>query len=99
MSSAVAIRRVSSLPFQKLNDEVLVVDPKTREVHLLNSTATRIWDLLETPRTPDELLAALTQEFDAPADSLRADVQALLGELGQKGLVGADLEQTPVAEG
>ena len=93
MSRDVALRRVSSLPFQKLNDEVLVVDPKTREVHLLNVTATRIWDLLEISRTPDELLAALTQEFEAAPDALRADVEALLGELGQKGLVGADLER------
>lgn len=95
---ATALRRVSSLPFQKLNDEVLVVDPKTREVHLLNATATRIWDLLEIPHTPDELLATLSMEFDAPADALRADVEALLGELGQKGLVDADIERTPTTD-
>ena len=86
-----ALRRVSSLPFQKLNEEVLVVDPKTREVHLLNSTATRIWDLLATPHTPDELLAVLIEEFDAPPEALRADIETLLGELGAKGLVGADM--------
>ncbi len=94
-----AFRRVSSLPFQKLNEEVLVVDPKTREVHLLNVTATRIWDLLETPRTHDELLAALTEEFDATPETLRADVDALLSELGQKGLVGADPEQITAHDG
>lgn len=85
------LRRVSSLPFQKMNDEVLVVDPRTREVHLLNATATRIWDLLESPRTPDQISAALEEEFDAPAEVLRADVAASLAELSAKGLVGADL--------
>jgi PqqD family protein of HPr-rel-A system len=92
MSSATPLRRVSTLPYQKLNDEVLVVDTKTREVHLLNATATRIWDLLETPRTPDELLACLTEEFDASPDQLRADLETLLGELASKGLVGSDSE-------
>ena len=93
MTDDAALRRVSSLPYQKLNDEVLVVDPKTREVHLLNSTATRIWELLETPHTPDELLVALTREFDAPEEALRADIETLLGELGAKGLVDADISQ------
>jgi PqqD family protein of HPr-rel-A system len=85
-----ALRRVSSLPFQKLHEEVLVVDPRTRQVHLLNTTATRIWDLLETPHTPDELLAVLTEEFDAPPELLKGDVEALLSELAAKGLVGDD---------
>lgn len=84
------LRRVSSLPFQKLNDEVLVVDPRTREVHLLNATATRIWDLLQDPLTPAQLLVTLSEEFDAPLESLRSDLQTLLAELGSKGLVGAD---------
>ena len=87
------LRRVSSLPFQKMNDEVLVVDPRTREVHLLNVTATRIWDLLETPRTAGEIALVLAEEFDAPAEVLRADVEASLSELGAKGLVGADHAQ------
>ena len=90
MLAATPLRRVSILPHQKLNDEVLVVDTRTREVHLLNATATRIWDLLETPRTPDELLATLTEEFDAAPDQLRADLEALLAELASKGLVGSD---------
>lgn len=87
------LRRVSSLPFQKLNDEVLVVDPRTREVHLLNVTATRIWDLLETPHTADQILAVLTEEFEAPPEALRTDLTTLLAELSSKGLVGADAVQ------
>lgn len=87
---SVVLRRVSSLPFQKMNNEVLVVDPRTREVHLLNATATRIWDLLEDALTADQVLAALTEEFDATPESMRADVTAMLVELGAKGLVGAD---------
>lgn len=96
--SAVPLRRVSSLPFQKMNDEVLVVDPRTREVHLLNATATRIWELLATPRTSEELAAALAEEFDAPEAVLRADLAASLAELGEKGLVGPDLSAAGAGE-
>ena len=98
MTHGPLLRRVSSLPFQKMNDEVLVVDPRTREVHLLNVTATRIWDLLESPRTSEEISTALAEEFDAPAEVLRADVAASLAELSAKGLVGADLGPDGEAE-
>jgi Uma2 family endonuclease len=90
--SSTALRRVSFLPYQKLDEEVLVVDPRTREVHLLNLTATRIWELLEKAHTPDELVLALSEEFEAPVEALRADVEVLLADLGAKGLVGVDAE-------
>jgi len=90
IASSTALRRVSFLPYQKLDDEVLVVDPRTREVHLLNLTATRIWELLEKAHTPDELVLALSEEFEAPVEALRADVEVLLADLGAKGLVGLD---------
>ena len=82
--------RVGSLPFQRLKDEILVVDPKNRRVHLLNATATRVWELLGAPLTEGELVARLGAEFDAPAEALRADVAALLDDLGKKGLVAED---------
>jgi len=87
MIEASAIRRIGSLPFQKMNDETLVVDPKTREVHLLNATASRVWELLATPQTLGDLVGSLGREFDAPAETLRADVTALLHELSGKGLI------------
>lgn len=92
MNPAVRMARVTSLPFQTLNDETLVVDPRTREVHLLNPTATRIWDLLARPQTADALAATLAEEFEAPLDAIRTDVQGLLGELSAKGLVGEAIE-------
>ena len=36
-------QRDPGLPFQTLEEETIVVDPKTREVHLLNDTAARVW--------------------------------------------------------
>ncbi len=87
MTDEAAFRRPGSLPFQKMNDETLVVDPKTREVHLLNPTASRVWDLLASPQTVGDLVGALGREFEAPEELLRADVTALLEELAGKGLI------------
>jgi PqqD family protein of HPr-rel-A system len=79
--------RDPELPHQKLDEETIVVDPARREVHLLNETAARVWELCETPRSLDELVDALADEYDAADDELRASVAELLNALGEKRLV------------
>jgi PqqD family protein of HPr-rel-A system len=82
-------KRDPGLPYQKLDEETIVVDPRSREVHLLNETAARIWELLESPHSVDELAAALGQEYDAPAGELRAGVEEVVGGFRDKGLLAA----------
>ena len=77
-------RRDNALPFQRLEEDTIVVDPKRREVHLLNETAARVWELLEAPRTLDEIVAELADEYDAPDDELRSGVSELIAELAEK---------------
>lgn len=86
-------RRVAALPFQTLAEETLVVNPRTREVHLLNVTATRVWELLASPRTSDDLLGTLSSEFDAPAAEMARDLEVLLADFAKKELV----EREPAA--
>ncbi len=80
-------QRESGVPHQKLDEETIVVDPRTREVHLFNDTAARIWELLESPQTIDELTAALADEYDAPDDEVRTSVEETLAQLRDKGLL------------
>ncbi len=80
-------QRDPSLPFQAMEEEVIVVDPGTRQVHLLNATAARIWTLLLRAHSLGELVAALEEEFEATPDELRAEVQALLAEMTEKHLL------------
>ena len=80
-------RRDPGLPHQKLDEETIVVDPARREVHLLNETAARVWELCETPRSLDDLVVALADEYDADDSELRASVAELLSSLGDKQLI------------
>jgi PqqD family protein of HPr-rel-A system len=80
--------REPTLPFQRLDEEAIVVDPRTREVHLLNETGARIWELLEEASTVDELVEALADEYEGAApDALRAEVEGFIADLGGKGLI------------
>lgn len=79
--------RDPGLPYQTLDEDTIVVDPRSREVHLFNDSAARIWELLASPRTVADLTDALAEEYDAPADELRAAVEETLAALAAKGLL------------
>ncbi len=80
--------RDPTLPFQRMDEETIVIDPRAREVHLLNETAARIWELLETPTSVDELCEALADEYEgASPAAVRAEVEGFLSDLGGKGLL------------
>jgi hypothetical protein len=84
-----AWRRDPGVPFQQLEEETVVVDPSRRQVHLLNDTAARIWDLLSTPQSVTDLVTALGEEYEAPEDELREAVEEAVRDLGEKGLLQA----------
>lgn len=52
-----------------------------------NSTATRIWALIDQPRRLSELRDDLMREFDVDAATCEAELKALLDELAADGLV------------
>lgn len=87
MDSGTRLRRNLDLPYRGLDDEAVVVNPRSREVHLLSPTAARIWELLATERTLGDLLQALGAEFDGAPDEIRQSVEAFLRELEDKQLV------------
>jgi hypothetical protein len=53
----------------------------------LDGVGLRIWSLLGTPHTVDELCRELGQEFDVEPDVCRDDVRVFLEELVEAGLV------------
>ena len=80
-------KRDPELPYQKLDEETIVVNPRSREVHLLNETAARVWELLASPLSLDALAAALGDEYDAPVGDLRTCVEELIDVFGTKRLL------------
>ena len=83
------LQRVPELPFSKLEEQVLVVVAKTREVHLLNESASRIWELLEAPATLGGLIEALEEEYDVDPLAGGREVEAAVAEMIDKGLLRA----------
>ena len=74
-------------------DRVVVVDLTARDPRpqVLEGTAATIWRLLAEPRTEDELVTALTDEYDDvdPAQ-VAADTAGFLQQLAAAGLATTD---------
>ena len=53
----------------------------------MNRVGSVIWKLLEEEITAEQLVQALCDRFDAPADVIRADAEAFLNKLSKAGLL------------
>ena len=57
------------------------------EFELLAGAAADVWHLLDVPRTMDDLVDILTNVYPVSSDVVTADVDSLLDDLVQRGLV------------
>ena len=68
-------------------DELVVLSVDLGRYFGLNPTAARVWELLEQPRTMEELWDSLAEEYEIQPDACRLEVTALLEDLQKEGLV------------
>jgi coenzyme PQQ synthesis protein D (PqqD) len=66
-------------------DGAVMMSPTAAEYIGLSETGGRIWALLATPCTLAELCAALAAEYEISAEEVRADVQAFVASLSERG--------------
>lgn len=83
----VRISRQAGLLEAEVDGELVGLHIDNGTAYGFNATATRIWALIEEPRTLHELVDELTAEFEIDADTCAVDVTATLEELEREGLV------------
>jgi len=72
-----------------LEGEAVILDTDASEYYGLNEVGTRIWTLLEEPKTFGELVSALLEEYDVDRDQCEEDVSKLLHQMMEKDLLNA----------
>jgi hypothetical protein len=83
--------RSRSVASRVVAGETLLVPIRARvgdlaSIYSFNGTGSSIWQLLETPKTVDELVAAVAQEYDAEQERVEKDVKEFLSEMLSVGL-------------
>lgn len=70
-----------------LADEVIILGLDDSMYYGLSGTGARIWELLQAPRTIEEILTTITAEFEVDRQRAETDLDALLADLQSRGLV------------
>jgi hypothetical protein len=89
ISPDAVVTRTEGLMSAPVDDDVVFLNPSTDSYIALDRIGRRIWELLESPRRFEDLVAALAAEFDTEVSVVSADVTAFLGELEREKMVHA----------
>jgi hypothetical protein len=87
MSRQLMVERRAGLIEAEVDGELIGLHIDNGACYGFNATATRIWRLIEVPRSLPSLCEALTGEFAVSPGDCRAQVMDLLLELQREGLV------------
>lgn len=77
----------SSAISTELEGEAVILDTAASEYYGLNEVGTRIWTLLQEPRTLDEIVKVLVEEYSVDRDQCEEDVRKLLNQMTEKNLL------------
>jgi len=75
---------------QEVSGETVLLDLQSEFYFGLDKTGTRIWELLQSGLSIEELIGKMLDEFEVDRETLEADVNALLGRLLDAGLVSVE---------
>jgi len=87
MSEDLIVARRGGLLEAEVDGELVGLHVDNGTCYGFNSTATRIWALIEVPKRVGELRDILGTEFDVPPDVCEAQLMELLRALEADGLV------------
>jgi hypothetical protein len=73
-------------------DAAVLLDAERGRYYTLNEVASRVWELVVAGEPVVEILRALSDEYEAPPETLEADVAGLLDRLMDTALI----ERVPV---
>jgi len=70
-----------------VGDELVALDVDAGHCYGFNSVASSVWRQLEQPKSFDDLKRSLLSEFEVSEDQCTTDLQELLDDLVDKGLL------------
>lgn len=69
------------LNIRTIDQETVIVDKNTGEVHQLNPTASYIWDQFDGVTTIDQVTSKLANEFNIDENQAKVDVNSVVDQL------------------
>ncbi|QLE58687.1 PqqD family protein [Nostoc sp. TCL26-01] len=73
--------------YSELQGEAVILDIKSGVYYGLNQVGASVWNLIQTPKTTQEIQTALLAEYDVEAETCNRDLLVLLQDLAAKELI------------
>lgn len=86
MSRALLIRK-ENLVCEEIEDDLLIVDFRGSQLHVLNPAAAAIWELCNGEHTKEEIVEFLAGHFQISPSDVEPSVATVLTEFREKGLL------------
>ena len=81
------IERNPLILFNDFDDGLMMMNIDSGHYFDVDEVGGRIWALLETPMTVEQICESLVREFDVALEQCRAETMEFVGELAAKSLV------------
>lgn len=81
------IVRETHLVFNEMDGETIMMSIENGEYYGMNSMGSRIWKLLETPRSVTEICDTLLPDYDVTPDQCAKDLIPFLNKMAKKGVI------------
>ena len=94
MSARVVVQ--PSVIYRDVSGEIVLLDLQSGVYYGLDAIGSRMWQLLMEQHDVDDVCSIMIDEYETSSDALRADVDRLVTELAEKGLVSIHSSAEPV---
>jgi len=84
--------------FRILGDEAVILNVASGVYFGLDNVGTRMWQLISEHGTRDKVIEVMLEEYDVEEAQLRTDLEKLIQQLSEKGLVKTDAQEATAAE-
>lgn len=79
--------RSSSITFEKIDNNLLLLNPKTTKAFECNEIITDLWEVLESEMSFEEIIQTLLEEYEVDKEELTNDIKATLDKMIERELI------------
>ena len=81
------VRVSDQVVFKPVGEEMVLLDFQSGMYYGLDPIGVRIWQLIAAQRSLGDIVETLLGEYDVTRETLERDIDALVEELGSRGLI------------
>ena len=70
-----------------IDGQAVIMTLGDNTLHTLNDVGSRIWELCNAPKTFEEIITVINEEYTASCEEVRADCEVFVQEMVTKGML------------